>query len=537
MKLMLKGFFCIMLLASGAIAWNVSAQPCNTSTCGQSDVKCDDTVDCPRVHGDVCGTKTHFSLRPQHSNEARKMTAVEDKIHRYGVEEFNGVVSLGLQYQQTFKPEKLAKYFFGKQTLTFGPTCDGTYDIFGENLGTTTTGTLSWSPRIRNFIADFDFWFGLDELVCGLWTRIGVPVNWTQWDLRPCVVTETQGTPTPFVAGQVDFLSAGTVASFSGVLPALAGEGFGAAPRLECGKICKTHDTTVSGLAFDLGYDFFRRECSHFGASIHFVAPTGTRPSDEFLFGAVSGSQHSWELGATLTGSYLAWENCDGDQRLGLFFDATITHLFGAKQRRLFDLKRRDGSTNPMSYWLLLKRFNPTTGAVEGLERAANILCCDVKVEARVMADLALMVQYDCGCFSGAVGWNFWVRTAERLKCDSSCPDDRNGTARSCEIPTNTYGIKGSTVVDTTETMSNATIGDCGTVDDPSPVFLTTNDIDRCSALHPRAFSNKVFGWVGYNWRDCEWQPFVAVEGEVEFGNDNKAVDQWGVMLKGGVAF
>jgi hypothetical protein len=528
-----------MLLASGMITLNVSADSCSSnSSCGSNTVTCDDdSVTCPDQNGDICGTKTHFSLRPQHSNEARKMTAVEDKIHRFGAEEFNGVVSLGLQYQQTWKPEKLAKYFFGKQTLTYGPTCDGTFDIFGENLGTTATGTINWNPRIRNFIADFDFWFGLDELVCGLWTRIGVPVNWTQWNLNPCITTEGTGTPAPFAPGQVDFASAGTVASFGSVAQGLAGEGFGLAPKLDCGKICKTHDTAVSGLAFDLGYDFFRRECSHFGASLHFVAPTGTRPSDEFLFAAVSGSQHSWELGATVTASYLAWEGCDGDQRLGLFFDATITHLFEARQRRLFDLKKPDGSTNPMSYWLLLKKFNPTTGAVEGLERAANVLCCDVKVGARVMADLALMVQYDCGCFSGALGWNFWIRSAERVKCNASADcDDKNNKSRSCDIAARTYGIKGSTVVDTAETMSNATVGNCGAVD-ATTVFLTNADIDKCSALHPRAFSNKVFGWVGYNWRDCEWQPFVAVEGEVEFGHDNKAVDQWGVMLKGGVAF
>lgn len=540
MKLMLKGFFCLVLLASGGISWNASADCGSNSSCGTSDVKCDESVECPHERGDVCGTKTHFSLRPQHSNVARRMTAVEDKIHRFGAEEFNGVVSLALQGGETFKSNKLAKYFFGKKTLTFGPTCDGTYDIFGENLGTTATGSITWEPRIRNFVADFDFWFGLDELVCGLWTRIGVPVNWTQWNLRPCVTTDTVGTPAPFAPGQVDFISAGTVASFASVLNGLAGEGFGLAPRLDCAKVCKTHDTAVSGLAFDLGYDFIRRECGHFGASLHFVAPTGTRPSDEFLFGAVSGAQHSWELGATITASYLAWENCDGDQRLGVFFDSTITHLFHSKQRRVFDLKRLDGSTNPMSYWLLLKRFNSGTGAVEGLERAANVLCAEVKVGAKVMADLALMVQYDCGCFSGALGWNFWIRSAERLKCNSSADcNDRNGNtarSRSLEIPANTYGIKGSTSVESATTMSNATIGNCGETD-ATPVFLTSDSIDRCSALHPRAYSNKVFGWVGYNWRDCEWQPFVAVEGGVEFGHNNKAVDQWEVMLKGGVAF
>lgn len=534
-----------MLLVSGTVAWNASA---NSDSCNNvCDTECNESLSCPDTRGCVLGTKTHFSMRPAHSNLARTMTADADKIHRFGEECFNGMLSVGLQYQQTRKPGKLASYFFGKSTLTYGNTCDGQFDIYGQNLGTVESGKITFAPRIRSFIADFEMWFGLDELVCGLWTRIGVPVNHTNWNLRPCVTpdTPTSTTPSFFPEGQVDFLTAGTTASFASVLGGLQGLPFGAAPAAHCGKVCSTKTTNVSGLVFELGYDFLRTECGHFGAALRFVAPTGTRPDDNFLFHATTGSQHSWELGATITSSYLAWEGCGGDQRLGLFFDANVTHLFYAKQRRLFDLKRRDGTTNPMSYWMLLKKFD-SAGAVVGLERAANVLCCDVKVGAKVMADLALMVQYDCGCFSAAVGWNFWIRSQERLKstdCSKNKDCNTTTTRRTCTIEPNTYGIKGSapvqavgTDVTDTTTYSNATIGNCGAADE-STVFLRTSDIDFCSALHPRAFSNKVFGWVGYNWRDCEWQPYVAVEGEVEFGHDNKAVDQWGVMLKGGVAF
>src|SRR5688572_30092820 len=118
MKLMLKGFLSIMLLASGTVTWYASADSCGSNRDRDcDDRRCEESIDCPDHDGDVVGTKTHFSLRPQHSNVARRMVAVEDKIHRYGVEEFNGVFSVGLQYQQTFKPEKLARYLFGKQTL------------------------------------------------------------------------------------------------------------------------------------------------------------------------------------------------------------------------------------------------------------------------------------------------------------------------------------------------------------------------------------------------------------------------------------
>jgi len=151
------------------------------------------------------------------------------------------------------------------------------------------------------------------------------------------------------------------------------------------------------------------------------------------------------------------------------------------------------------------------------------------------MADLALMLQYDKCNWSTALGWNFWLRTKEKLS-GNLCSNPFSGSDFR-------YAIKGSTLANNLETQSTATIGNCGVTDPsslllpPTPVFLTAADVDVCPALNSRTFSNKVFGFLSYNWKDCEYSPYVLLEGEVEFGNSNKAVDQWGVMLKGGVQF
>ncbi len=111
------------------------------------------------------------------------------------------------------------------------------------------------------------------------------------------------------------------------------------------------------------------------------------------------------------------------------------------------------------------------------------------------------------------------------------------------------------------------------------PQFISYCDID-CDAARTRAFSNKIFGSVDYTWRDrdgCEcWVPWLGLGFEVEIGhhlfddgcdaccqpcsgneyacgtgccypcdkccNDNCCcqyipLSQWGVWLKGGVAF
>jgi len=143
------------------------------------------------------------------------------------------------------------------------------------------------------------------------------------------------------------------------------------------------------------------------------------------------------------------------------------------------------------------------------------------------------MVQYNSNCLVAGAGWNFWIRSEEKLACETEC------SKKCCPFSGNDlFAIKGNTLADNSETQSNSTIGTCSSTEF-TPQFLTDNDIDTSIALNPRAFSNKFFAYVGKNWLDwkCGWTPFVFFEGEVEIGNGNTAVDQWSFMLKGGVDF
>ncbi len=72
------------------------------------------------------------------------------------------------------------------------------------------------------------------------------------------------------------------------------------------------------------------------------------------------------------------------------------------------------------------------------------------------------------------------------------------------------------------------------------PVFV--DELATCKG--PSALSNKVFANIGYVWKDkdeCEWIPFIGIGGEAEFGaktsGNYSAISQWGVWVKGGLAF
>jgi len=551
MKLVLKSFLSIVLLlsASALVADNCGST-CDNE-CAPATTAC--ATACPDTCGPVYG-KTYFSYRPQDSNVARRMVGVIDRTHPYGKDEFFGEVSVALQYQQTFKTKNsnnggndgdLNTFLsFGKNggLITYGPTC-GAFDVYGLNFGVTgTNGVANASsgvtgagygvclqPKIQNFIAEFDIVTGWDECVCGLWTRLTLPVVWTKWNAR---ASETAGG----VAGTGDYptnavtcgTDAGTPVAFSGLVESWSTLApFGSVAQGTYGRLnnCGASTTALAGLHFEVGYDFWRCERGFFGAGIHAVAPTGTKPDARLFFEPVAGANHSWQLGATIQAGYNLWENCDGNQNLAIYFDSIITHLFGAKQRRLFGITGAGAG----SEYLLLKKFNlDGTQATDCLARASDILAVESKIKADAMVDLALMLQYNKCNFMSGLGWNFWLRTKEKIS--NICNNPFSGADGF------KYAIKGDTLANNTDTQSKSTIGTCAD-DDSTTTYLTPEDVDPCPALNSKAFSNKIFGFVGHNWNDCEWMPYLLLEGEVEFGHENKAVNQWGVMLKGGVSF
>ena len=84
-------------------------------------------------------------------------------------------------------------------------------------------------------------------------------------------------------------------------------------------------------------------------------------------------------------------------------------------------------------------------------------------------------------------------------------------------------------------------------VDTVSPVFFNTQDLDPKSAATPQIETHKIFTFIGYSWIDKQHAiPFVGIGGEVEFEGvrperetkaNKNALAQWGIMVKGGLAF
>lgn len=561
MKLFKGLLFVLVTLHLSSLSGDcVNCSTCETPCCSTkvtSSQKCSELTNSNSL---VYG-KTFYSPRPQGSNNARKLVGSASKTHLCCPTEMTGIADMSLSWQQTFNPEDLAAWFSfnGSTSMTYGNAGDGTFDINALNFGVTASGTISFSPRIQNFTANLDLFFGLDEYFSGMWTRVQLPMVYTRWDLKVCdqvngpsslLYDDNSVNTFPDVVSFKNLETAWKSQRSIGNTTSIVSCGFGGIPSLTSGMLGGrlTH-TSIAGIQLDVGRDA-RSECGFIGANLHVVVPVGTTPSSYYLFEAVVGANKSWEVGFGVSGAYRLWKN-DCDKELSVYMDTTISHLFDNQQKRVLGLKNlssstSNGKTNPGSPWLVLKKFSgpKTLDHITPMLRAERVLTCDVKIGSAIMADLAFMLQYDSCNWSAGLGWNFWLRTREKMK------------ERCCTLPSNTYGIanlaEGETTFASQATFTTASLSTIGKTlgtesstppsndgegTNDNPVFLANRDVDICTALHPKAFSNKVFGFIGYTWKDKEWQPFLSAFGAVEKGNKNHAVDMLEVGVKGGIQF
>jgi hypothetical protein len=528
-----------------------------------SSNKCDDPSLYKTCDGDLYG-KIFFSFRPQDSDSSRRILGWFNADYIEPVLKNSYMVTISPQYTRSFDTNGIAQWFFfnGCNKMTVGiPNEYEVFDIDGSQIGLSLgtlydpetdsvsltagkIGTVRAQPLVENFIVDLDFWCDLSAWREKLWLRLEMPVVYmktnmhmrasgrgSQADAYPLGLFSLQSTTIDDYGDQV---CGETPVPYSSILCALEGnQGWGAVEPLKSGKFSARELSKwgVAGLHLDLGYDFYKSEPWYAAGSLHVVFPTGTKPKGTYVLEPVIGANKSWQLGGTVIANYVKEFK---HSELGIYFYAVGTHLFRSKQERVFSLL----ANGPGSQLLLLKQFNAANTELLSAPREANIFCGETKIGSTLMFDGSLMLQYSRKRFVADVGYNYWIRTKER----------RSNKVFLREFADEIFGIKGSLQMKEISdvggiyaplicnynltTDSTATIaGDSLEVDDPA-IFIQASDVNYGSALAPTSMSNKVFGAIGFK---SKW--FALLCGEAEFGMNNAAITQWGVMLKLGREF
>lgn len=573
----------LLISAATAIASDCN-RDCNYGEYGER-CKCTD-----------CGS-TLYLPRPQGSD-----TAYFYNPYYYGCgscpSDICSAWKLGFRYTQTFDGENIAKCLLGNDSLTFvgfgtianpvdQTVAAGSKFVRADDFGLSPfyKGTISFEPRIKNYMIDFDGrwefgnWYDCLE---GLYFGIQTTLAHTSWDWGLCrheCCTCSKAAPSHVVlndAGatvavdtmfpQGEMSEATTFDAYRSIPEALqANRGFGGVNGvlgpMRYGRFVLDDNAEATGLAnFDaiLGYDFLRCDCYHFGLFIRASAPTGNRPYSLTIFEPIVGNGHHWELGGGLDAHWELW-NCD-NACIMTYLTGNVTHLFKDRQTRIVPLV----SGCCLSQYTLLKEFDDQ-GLFIGLVRGTDVAARRVESSFDVQGDATLGFIYrNCGWAFG-VGFNVFGRSREKF-------DDVRAT---CDLNNRFFGIKGrngvlapSTLEDTAGTFLSTT-GSTYCITDPlnaaapiddTPVavpdtadwYTGTTAVDADPTLLsfattcemfgvPRMITYKVFGSIDYQWEECEHKPFFGVGGEAEFGNNRNCevctANQWGVWVRGGVFF
>lgn len=489
---------------------------------------------------------------------------------------------------------------FSGSRVPYRGACDIMADYFG--LPTDFESILSFSPRMHNVIFDFDFYWNLDCLIEGFNLRFYLPVAYSKWALNPCEKVINPGT-LAYPAGYMSNARIEAADLKKGALDVLGGcQTFGDLTYpLQYGRIetCAQTTTKVADMQVALGYTFIRHRAGLVGINLQAVVPTGTISQARTLFEPQVGNGRHWALGGGLTARYDFIDNDRRDVKISACLDASIQHLFKTTEGRSYDLT----NNGPGSRYMLLEdmvgpisiaqNFSPdpftppflTNQYITRLLYAidATTLASDIKIN--VQADIVAKITADYRNWNFDLGYNFWGRSRETLvsrqcmnhkfygiKGDAQIygfiqvsPDiaipvpgdatQSQATLRSGQGNGNTTNNFINSNADNTALIWNASIplaqttsasvGGTGVTaleqvnGSKQAIILTDADINDCSGLSPRAYTNKIFGSAAYTWRDCNHvTPYVSLGAEGEFaGSDDclkTAISQWGVWVKGG---
>jgi len=401
--------------------------------------------------------------RSQSEDSARELAGWAHHVNLYDQECVYGAWAFTLEYTSSTKPKNITECLFGSDLINASKPyiqingsqvgdrdeTDWLADYFG--LPTDFQSRVSFNPHVENVILDINFYLGLDEWLDGLYFRIHGPICYSRWDLNMCEKIINPGTldyrPGYFNGAQNGVARSQLLNSFTEFASLERTPNLGNTVVFDALQYAKFPNrrkslTRLSDIQAALGWNFLQGYDHHFGLNVRMAAPTGNRPKGLYLFEPIVGNGHHWELGLGLTAHYLLWENeCNGNS-IGFYIDGNVTHMFGARQTRTFDLAGK-----PMSRYMLTERLgkpvtnlfsDPAQGSIANvtapsaqfqnlLVPLANLTTINVNVSIAAQADLTAMLNFVFGNYNLDVGYNYWGRSCEKIKFINTCPIIFNG--------------------------------------------------------------------------------------------------------------
>jgi hypothetical protein len=510
---------------------------------------------------------SYYSIRSQSVNAAREYVGWQQYIFIPDQDRFYGSANLTFEYSRSFRANDITRSLFQNSIVGFND-CGGYINVSGSTvanrgkrdwladyfgLPTDFQSTLQFKPTIDNYILDFNFFFGFDEFVPGLFFRFHIPVVHTRWDLNFTETIQNSGSNNgSYPAGY--FTPA--LVTLNNMLPSVTSYMNGNKPSLnsntkydeltasrfstDCGSLTETGVAEIQAI---LGYSLTNSDEYHCSIGLRVAAPTGTRPNATYLFKPIVGNGKHWEIGGNLTGAYTFWHSMDDHSHASIQTVANVTHMFNAHQTRSFDLCGEPNSR----YMLAEKMSTPVSNDLGSgysdpalyqfqneFAPVANVTQSDVSVAIGVQADVLLAVTCITNNFSIDIGYNFWGRTCEKIELRDGCaPDNLNGRTWALKGDAFVFGFENGNpmmpiALSATERYATIHAGTNGSLDGENAMIdnalPATGDLDNMGRAFPLYAANMTPPDVyPYNQTNTSIQPITIKETDLDL-NGTKAL-------------
>ncbi|MBI2345109.1 hypothetical protein HYV10_03490 [Candidatus Dependentiae bacterium] len=352
----------------------------------------------------------------------------------------------------------------------------------------------------------------------------------------------------------------------------------------------------LADIAATLGYNVYADEKGFAGLGFKVSFPTGNRPLALYMLEPIYGRAGLWGVGGEVSALYQVWENEACNRRITVSLQGELEHLMHGRtpSMRSFDLKKN----GPGSKYLLVQDYratyanlspnpaindngtvNPNAQVYEAqyLDIAINYTTLPVLANFAVEGAVAVMVDFAWDNWNFALGGEFWGRSREKLSIDMASAvhnqslDLNNFAVLGRQL--SSYYVPGNTTIANKQSPeldvftylceplaqigksqdSALLSGSYPTVSTPTTLPEGVKDarlsenripsnldeaLDICGAEVSSVFTGKIFTHFGYNWKDCNYAPSVALVAGAEFTNTtNNAVQLWSVGLQGSLNF
>lgn len=441
-----------------------------------------------------------------------------------------------------------------------------TYNSPASSGYLTLADKLTWRPYRESYGVRLDYHQKLDKILKGLFFKVSAPIvhvktslGWSSSCCQPSCATSCKTTCTPKqpyctkqkLQNDASGTLKGTAYSVGDYLTGCVKNDYANAKQAALCK-AKIHngqsETGIADIDLIIGYNFLYKNEKHVNVNIGLTIPTGNTPDGTWLWEPVVGNGGHWALGAGLDTHFELWK--DDDKSLDLIFALNYRYLFSSTEKRTFGYKWPAGTTlagtpgTPGSrvlygHWLL--------GAKTGDKIAtplANYMTRDLKITPGSQFDGIIQLAFNYENWTFDAGYNLYAKEGESLslKCDPCTTEASSGSAcstsgcdKACDGWTDgTYGIAGPFIWNTAEAFAPA---------NSNHIFGTANstiqrtDICLDSCTQDSVTTHKLYGGIGYAFKEWEYPLMLGIGGSYEFANENNALEAWSLWAKIGLTF